>query len=125
MNDLLLYFCRSLINRNLQEHRMYNIFTRGLIVFLLISQLGLDVFSVYQKDSKLSYTTTTLGVFLEHGQEMECCEKEIEDQVPSCRLVMSNKEGFLVNRLDFTLAPIFHIPHKISTPPPQVDLHLV
>jgi len=94
-----------------------------LVIFLLISQLGLDSLLVDPNTNDSQYAAVELAA--EIHQEVECPDSEVEDQIPSSIVIQHHKVSSGNNQVTYTITRFFLAPSKIKTPPPQVDLQLV
>jgi hypothetical protein len=106
----------------LKINNTYHLISNIIVVFLLISQLGLDSLLVYPTANNSQYAAVELVV--EINQEVESTDSEIEDQIPS-NIIIQHHLSSINNQVEYTLVDFFLAPPQIKTPPPQVDLQSI
>jgi hypothetical protein len=107
----------------LKINNTYHLISNIIVVFLLISQLGLDSLLVYPTANNSQYAAVELVV--EINQEVESTDSEIEDQIPSNIIIQHHKHISRNNQVEYTLVDFFLAPPQIKTPPPQADLQSI
>jgi hypothetical protein len=106
----------------LKINNTYHFISNIIVVFLLISQLGLDSLLVYPNTNDSQYATVELVV--EINQEVESTDSDIEDQIPS-NIIIQHHLSSRNNQVEYTLVDFFLAPPQIKTPPPQADLQSI
>jgi hypothetical protein len=106
----------------LKINNTYHLISNIIVVFLLISQLGLDSLLVYPNTNDSQFAAVELAV--EVNQEVEATDYEIEDQIPS-NIIIQHHLSSINNQVEYTLVDFFLAPPQIKTPPPQVDLQSI